>query len=109
MYRLTIASFAATVATLFAASVAAASPSGSPRTLSCAGGTTLQTVLGPGGFGTPYHVTGTTQVLVPRVAVVDGVTVINQAGAGKDAVAEITCSYTDPAGRFITVTGLLTG
>ena len=87
MYRLTIASFAATAATLLAASVAAAAPAGSPRTLSCAGGTTLQTVLGPGGFGTPYHVTGTTQVLVPRVAVVDGVTVIDQPGATKDAVA----------------------
>ena len=109
MRRLTIASVAAVAVTLSTASVAAASPAGSPRTLSCAGGTTLETVLGPGGFGTPYHVIGTAQVFVPRVAVVDGVTVIVQPGAARDAVVEITCSYTDPAGRFIVVTGLLSG
>jgi len=103
------ASVTALVAILLAASVVAAAPAGSPRTLSCVGGETLQTVLGPGGFGTPYHIVGTTQVLVPRVAVVDGATVINQPGSANDAVTEISCSYTDPAGRFITVTGLLTG
>jgi hypothetical protein len=108
MRRLITLALAVLGAALMATSVAAAPPSGSPRTLSCAGGITLQTILGPGGFGTPYHVVGTGQKLIPRVVVVDGVKVIDQPGAAFDAVTEISCTYTDPAGRVVHVTGLLT-
>jgi len=95
--------------TALAAGPVSAEPSpGSERTLTCTDGSVLSTTLAPGGFGTPYHVTGTTSVLVPRIATVNGVTVINHPGALVDAVDEVTCSYTDPAGAFIVVVGLLT-
>jgi hypothetical protein len=86
------------------------------RTIDCGAAGTLTVELGPAQFLTTtsaaIHVVGTNQVLVPeRVVVVfpDGstrVTLDKQAGSagGRE---QVTCSYTDPAGRFVTITGVL--
>ena len=94
------------------ASVASAAVADSPnwtnvRVLDC-GDATLTTVLNPAGFGTPYHDVDSDRVLVPLRIVVNGATVMDKPGIDTNALSEITCSYTDPAGRSVVVTGILT-
>jgi hypothetical protein len=96
---------------------AAADPgTGRLRTIDCGAAGTLTVELGPAQFLTTtsaaIHVVGTNQVLVPeRVVIVlpDGsmrVTLDKQAGSA-GAREQVTCSYTDPAGRVVTITGVL--
>ena len=70
----------------------------------------LHTVLPPSGFGAPFQLVDTTQVFVPRVVTVNGSFVTkSEPGAARDAVEELTCDYTDPAGLHVEVVGHLTG
>jgi len=78
------------------------------RILDCGTGGTLSTVLNPAGFGTPFHDQDTDRVLIPLRVVVNGATVIDKPGVERNALSEITCSYTDPVGRYVVVTGILT-
>jgi len=94
------------------ASAAGAAVADSPnwtnvRELDC-GDVTLTTVLNPGGFGTPYHDVNSDRVIVPLRIVVNDVTVMDKPGVDTNALGEVTCSYTDPAGRSVVVTGILT-
>jgi len=78
------------------------------RILDCGTGDMLTTVLNPAGFGTPFHDQDTGRVLIPLRVVVNGATVIDKPGVERNALSEITCSYTDPVGRYVVVTGILT-
>lgn len=82
------------------------------RILTC-GGEQVVTSLTPGGFGTPFDVTGTNEVILPKQ-----VTVTNEAGTfttiyvpGFDVTGleTVSCSYTDPQGLFIEFVGLWLG
>src|SRR6187551_2170268 len=80
-----------------------------PRTLECDGGVVLETFLTPAGFGTPFHVEGSTAVFVPKIVTVNGSIVTRfTTGAISNAVDELTCRYTDPAGLEVEVIGVLT-
>ncbi|MDX6326731.1 MAG: hypothetical protein QOK15_3085 [Nocardioidaceae bacterium] len=82
------------------------------RILNC-GGRTVDTYLTPAGFGSPYHLVGSSQVIVPKhVEVVfpgqtDPVTTLETPGFDKNAKATVDCTYTDPTGLFVRVVGLL--
>ena len=100
------------VALVVLASAAPAAMADSPnwtniRELDC-GDVTLTTVLNPAGFGTPFHDMNSGRVLVPLRVVVEGATVIDKPGVERNALSEITCSYTDPISRHVVVTGILT-
>jgi hypothetical protein len=78
------------------------------RTLDCGTAGELKTVLNPAGFGMPFHDKDTSRVLIPLRVVVNGATVIDKPGVERNALSEITCSYDDPGGRNVVVTGILT-
>jgi hypothetical protein len=80
--------------------------------LTC-GSTTLRTYLTPGGFGTPYVVPGSDQVLVPKhVEVVfpgstEPVTTLDVPGFSSTQPSAVDCTYVDPQGLQVHVIGLL--
>jgi hypothetical protein len=79
------------------------------RLLDC-GGEIVRTNLTPAGFGTPFHVVGSTDVIVPMhtETVVDGRLIVAIDVPGFDPTRDdaVTCTYTDPAGLFVTVSGI---
>jgi hypothetical protein len=99
--------------------IATTSPAGAApewtneRVLDCSG-TMVDTFLTPAGFGTPFHVAGSTDVIVPvHVEVVfpgqtEPVTTFDVPGFSRNAVGTVECSYTDPAGLFVTFIGVRT-
>jgi hypothetical protein len=79
------------------------------RVLDCAG-TQVTTYLSPAGFGTPYHVVGSTDVINPMhvVAQLPGgqiVTSVDVPGFDPTRSDAVHCTYTDPAGVFVTLDG----
>ena len=109
---------AAALALASSALPAAADPgTGRTRTIDCGSAGTLTVELGPAEFlsttSAAIHDLNSTRVLVPRRVVVvlpDGTTVITldkheNRGVGGQAVS---CSYVDPAGLEVTITGDLT-
>lgn len=111
MRRLITTTLLSTVLTALGSSAVTAAPSWvNERTLTCTGSVVLHTVLTPAGFGAPFHIIGSTAVFVPRIVTVNGsVVTIQQPGSRRDAVEELTCRYTDPAGLSVEVVGLLSG
>jgi hypothetical protein len=83
------------------------------RILTC-GGEQVVTYLSGGGFGTPYHVVGSTEVIVPKIVTVifpgsdDPVTTLYVPGFDVNQAGTVNCSYTDPQGLKISVIGLRT-
>jgi len=83
------------------------------RVLTCDGEGVVVAYLTPAGFGTPYHVVGSTDVIMPMhvVATREGQTVTSIDVPGFDPARSdaVRCTYTDPAGFFVTVDGIRTG
>jgi hypothetical protein len=81
------------------------------RILNC-DGIIVDTYLTPAGFGTPYHVVGSSDVIVPKhvEVVFPGetvpVTTLDVPGFSKNAVATVHCTYTDPTGLAISLYGV---
>jgi hypothetical protein len=81
------------------------------RVLSCTGDV-VDTYLTPGGFGTPFHVVGSTDVITPKhVEVVfpgstTSVTTLDVPGFDRNGQDVVVCTYTDPAGLVVTFAGL---
>ena len=102
-----------TTAAIWGAAVpATADPStGRTRLLDCGSAGTLTVELGPAEFLTTttaaIHVVGGNSVLQPRQVTIrfpDGTTATT---LDKAKTADVTCTYTDPAGLFVTVSGTL--
>jgi hypothetical protein len=102
----------ATAAIWGAAVPATADPStGRTRLLDCGSAGTFTVELGPAEFLTTtsaaIHLVGSTLVLQPRQVTIrfpDGTTATT---LDKAKPADVTCTYTDPAGLFVTVSGTL--
>jgi len=108
----------ATVAAVCAISLlpiatAAADPdTGRTRVLDCGAAATLTFVLNPNAFSSSvpaFHAIDSTAVLVPLNVRVNGAFVIRSApGVLRSDANVVSCSYTDPAGLFVEITGVLT-
>ena len=83
------------------------------RVLSCGAAGVLTTYLSPAGFGTPYHVIGSTDVIVPKHVVAQRdvltITSIDVPGFDPSRHDSVHCTYTDPAGFFVTLDGIRAG
>ena len=81
------------------------------RNLLC-DGEEVRTYLSPAGFGTPCHVVGSDDVIIPKhVEVVfpgetEPVTTLHVKGFDRNGVGTVRCTYTDPAGLFVDLVGL---
>jgi hypothetical protein len=81
------------------------------RTLDC-GGTTVEAQFTPGGPFTSFHVVGSTDVIIPKhIEVVfpgttTSVTTLHVPGFDKNRVTTVVCSYMDPAGLAVELTGI---
>jgi hypothetical protein len=83
---------------------------GNERVLTCDGTETL-TYLTPAGFGTPFHVVGSTDVIKPvHVEVIfpgqsEPVTTFHTNGFDHNNLPTVHCTYTDPVGLFVMLEG----
>jgi len=107
-------------ATSAVAAAALASPAGADapppswaneRTLAC-DGQIVSTYLTPGGFGTPFAVVGTNQVIIPKhvevvfVAGTDPVVTVDVPGFDSARGDAVHCTYVDPVGLAVDFWGL---
>ena len=81
------------------------------RVLDC-DGTTVEAHLTPAGFGSSFHVVGSTDIIKPKhVEVVfpgttERVTTLDVPGFDGNNHVTVHCTYIDPAGLFVEFTGL---
>lgn len=81
------------------------------RVLSC-DGETVETYLTPAGFGSAFHVVGSTDIIKPKhVEVVfpggtGPVTTVDTPGFDRNGLDTVHCTYTDPAGLFVDFVGV---
>src|SRR4051794_9901988 len=81
------------------------------RLLTC-DGTIVDTYLTPAGFGTPFHVIDSPDVIIPKhVEVIfpgqtDPVITLDVPGFDPQRSDVVQCSYTDPAGLFVSFSGI---
>jgi hypothetical protein len=111
----TVLATSALVCALGVPTASADPQTGRLRTIDCGTAGVLTVELGPAEFlsttAAAIHVVDSTAVLVPqRVTVVDVagtfVTLLKNAINGPGE--KVSCSYTDPAGRFVTIDGKIT-
>ena len=83
------------------------------RTLDCGTTGSLTVVLSPNAFSTSvpaFHDVRSNAVITPLIVRVNGQFILRSAQGVLDSSANIvSCSYTDPAGLFVEITGVLTG
>jgi hypothetical protein len=86
---------------------------GRVRVLDCGAGGSLTVVLNPNAFSASvpaFHDVSSNAVLVPLNVRVNGQFILRAApGVVNSQANVVTCSYTDPAGLFVEITGVLTG
>ena len=86
---------------------------GRVRILNCGASGSLTVVLNPNAFSASvpaFHDVSSNAVLVPlNVRVNDQLILRAAPGALNSQSNLVTCSYTDPAGLFVEITGVLTG
>ena len=81
------------------------------RVLSC-DGAPVETYLTPAGFGSAFHVVGSTDIIKPKhveVVFPDGtgpVTTVDTPGFNRNGLDTVHCTYTDPAGLFVDFVGV---
>jgi hypothetical protein len=79
------------------------------RTIVC-DGVELTAYLGPPGFGTPFNLVGSTDVIIPKHVEVtfEGQTFVTRDVPGFDpSRADVVyCQYTDPVGLFVEFLGI---
>jgi hypothetical protein len=119
----TLARVGATTAGLVAALLVVGSPQAQAadppdswtnlRLLDC-GGTTIEAYLTPAGFGSSFHLVGSTDIIKPKhVEVVfpgttEPVTTFDVPGFDPQQHATVDCRYTDPAGLKVHFIGVRT-
>jgi hypothetical protein len=95
------------------ASAGADPDTGRIRVLDCGAAGSLTVVLNPNAFSTSvpaFHDVSSNAVLTPLNVRVDGQFVLRSApGVVGSAADVVSCSYTDPAGLFVEITGVLSG
>lgn len=102
-----------TVGVGYTAAAAASPPSGwtNERILAC-DGEEVRTYLSPAGFGSPFHVVNSADVIVPKYVTitVEGETFVTRDVPGFDHTSPhaVHCSYVDPAGLHVDFIGLRT-
>lgn len=111
MSRLLRSAVLAAILAVVAAPVTLADSAGwRDRTMDCGSAGTMTFLLPPSEFSTafvPFHDKAGTAVLVPYRVSVDGDVYLDKPAAAK-RVGLITCSYVDPQGWSVKITGLLT-
>jgi hypothetical protein len=80
------------------------------RVITC-DGDVLTTYLAPPGFGTPFNIVGSTNVIIPkfvRVTTPQGMTFVtlNVPGFNPDGPDVVECSYVDPVGLLVEFLGI---
>jgi hypothetical protein len=109
-----LAAFAALFIAGSATSAAADAPPPSwtnERVLTC-GGQSVRTYLTPAGFGTPFHVVDSSDVIIPKYVVVvfapgtDPVVTVDVPGFDPTRHDAVHCGYVDPAGLAVDFWGL---
>ena len=80
------------------------------RVITC-DGVEVTTYLGPPGFGTPFNVVGSTEVIIPkfvRVTTPDNQVFItrNVPGFDPDGADVVDCHYVDPVGLLVEFLGI---
>lgn len=81
------------------------------RILTC-NGQTVTAYLTPAGFGSAFHVSGSTDVIKAKhVEVIfpgetEPVTTVDVPGFDSNGANTVHCTYTDPAGLFVNLTGV---
>ena len=81
------------------------------RILTC-DGQTVVAYLTPAGFGSAFHVSGSTAIIKPKhVEVIfpgesDPVVTLDVPGFENSDATTVHCTYTDPAGLFVDLTGV---
>jgi hypothetical protein len=93
---------------------AAADPdTGEVRVLDCGADGSLTVVLNPNAFSSSvpaFHDVGSNRVLTPLNVRVNGEFVLRSApGVLRSGADIVSCSYTDPGGLFVEITGVLSG
>ena len=113
-HLLAVAALVAGGAVLAAPAASADSPPPSwtkERVMTC-DGEPVTTYLTPAGFGTPFHVVGSTDVIVPKHVEVTPspgagpYVTIDVPGFDRDRAVATHCSYTDPDGWVVDFWGL---
>ena len=83
------------------------------RVLDCGPSGTLTVVLNPNAFSSSvpaFHDVNSNAVLTPLNVRVNGQFVLRSApGVAHSKADVVSCSYTDPAGLFVEITGVLSG
>jgi hypothetical protein len=96
-----------------AASAGADPDTGRLRVLDCGPDGSLTVVLNPNAFASSvpaFHDVDSNAVLTPLNVLVNGEFVLRSApGVVRSNARVVSCSYTDPAGLFVEVTGVLSG
>jgi hypothetical protein len=111
MRRSTPLTAALCAGSLLLAPAASADPdSGRIRMLDCGAAGKLETVLTPNAFFVPavpaFHVVGSNAVIVPLAVRVNGTPIKRQPATSQ--AANVDCSYIDPAGNLVEISGRLT-
>ena len=110
--------FATIMATCVLTLLPAASAGADPNTervrmLDCGAAGTLTVVLNPNAFSASvpaFHDVSSNAVLTPLNVRVNGEFILRSTPGVIDSQANVvTCSYTDPAGLFVEITGVLSG
>lgn len=112
--HLALAALLTAAAALGASAAAADSPPPSwtnERVLTC-DGQTVTTYLTPAGFGTPFHVVGSPDVIVPKYVEVilpggtDPIVTVDVPGFNANREDATHCTYVDPVGLAVDFWGL---
>jgi hypothetical protein len=114
--RPTVTLLAALIASLTVGlSQATSPPDGwvNERIIEC-DGAEVRTFLTPAGFGTPFNVVGSSDVIVPKYVQVttvngDTFTTLDVPGFDPSGPHVVACAYTDPAGLVVEFLGIRTG
>jgi hypothetical protein len=95
------------------ASAGADPDTGNIRVLDCGASGLLTVSLNPNAFSASvpaFHDVGSNAVLTPLNVRVNGQFILRSApGVAGSAANVVSCSYTDPAGLFVEITGVLSG
>ena len=76
-------------------------------------GVEVRTFLTPAGFGTPFNIVGSSEVIIPKFVQVtidgDTFTTVNIPGFDPKGLHVVACAYTDPRGFLVEFLGIRTG